>query len=296
MSVSELCQMARSLPGWAATESLRYQMPKGFYRWDVLGGVAALTISQPLNKFPSHSAQIHAHAWRLWVRDDWPLYCLSTSLLRDFQATDVEGIQKIIPADWSPPLPGFLVALPENALASPDGAAIPYLLIHCASPDLPTSMRTEHQRQISCLFVDWKETVWSVGFGLAEGRIETSNQQTGSSPIDSVESRWLDSIKAIALQIVLSLEYLPELVESPASEAAGNARNSLAKTRTNQTRKGRSPRWIGRQYQAVVPPAQTKGHASPQTHWRRGHWRSQPCGTGRQERRVVWVRPTRVNG
>jgi hypothetical protein len=31
-------------------------------------------------------------------------------------------------------------------------------------------------------------------------------------------------------------------------------------------------------------------------HWRRGHWRSQPCGTGRQERRPVAIPCVLVNG
>lgn len=31
-------------------------------------------------------------------------------------------------------------------------------------------------------------------------------------------------------------------------------------------------------------------------HWRRGHWRSQPCGTGRQDRRRVAIPSVLVNG
>jgi hypothetical protein len=31
------------------------------------------------------------------------------------------------------------------------------------------------------------------------------------------------------------------------------------------------------------------------SHWRRGHWRQQAVGTGRNERKLVWIRPTLVN-
>lgn len=56
------------------------------------------------------------------------------------------------------------------------------------------------------------------------------------------------------------------------------------------------PRWIGRNYTRRVlltgPPAGT--HASPRTHWRRGHWRTQPVGPGRQDRRRLWIEPILV--
>ncbi len=36
-------------------------------------------------------------------------------------------------------------------------------------------------------------------------------------------------------------------------------------------------------------------HARPQTHWRKGHWRRQHFGKGRQEIRLVFIRPVLVN-
>ncbi len=34
---------------------------------------------------------------------------------------------------------------------------------------------------------------------------------------------------------------------------------------------------------------------SVSTHWRRGHWRNQPFGTGLKEKKLVWIKPTIVN-
>ena len=34
---------------------------------------------------------------------------------------------------------------------------------------------------------------------------------------------------------------------------------------------------------------------SPRAHWRRGHWRSQPCGSGLVKRSLIWIRPCIVN-
>jgi hypothetical protein len=51
-----------------------------------------------------------------------------------------------------------------------------------------------------------------------------------------------------------------------------------------------SPNLIGWRYQITTgSPAGT--HANPRMHWRRGHIRNQPFGTGRTQRRLVWIEP-----
>lgn len=48
----------------------------------------------------------------------------------------------------------------------------------------------------------------------------------------------------------------------------------------------------------MVPVAQgvdiERLRKSPRTHWRRGHFASQPCGVGRRERKIIFRRPTMV--
>lgn len=39
----------------------------------------------------------------------------------------------------------------------------------------------------------------------------------------------------------------------------------------------------------------TNTHASPITHWRRGHWRNQPCGEKLQDSKIIWIQPTLIN-
>jgi len=39
-----------------------------------------------------------------------------------------------------------------------------------------------------------------------------------------------------------------------------------------------------------------KAHASPSTHWRRGHWRNQAIGKERKENKLIWIEPVLVNG
>lgn len=46
---------------------------------------------------------------------------------------------------------------------------------------------------------------------------------------------------------------------------------------------------------AVAPTSGAAGHAV-RAHWRRGHYRMQPHGPQRQQRRLQWIRPVLVHG
>jgi len=43
-------------------------------------------------------------------------------------------------------------------------------------------------------------------------------------------------------------------------------------------------------------PEHVGTHASPITHWRRGHWRNHAIGKGRSQRKLIWLQPTLVAG
>lgn len=58
-------------------------------------------------------------------------------------------------------------------------------------------------------------------------------------------------------------------------------------------------RWLGPQ----TPNDDRRGESAGQSgsrevrsHWRRGHWRRQPHGVGRTERKLVWIRPAIISG
>ena len=52
-------------------------------------------------------------------------------------------------------------------------------------------------------------------------------------------------------------------------------------------------RWLGQGYKRKGPP-QGGHHASPNTHWRRGHFRHARVGPGRTVIKVVWIEPMLV--
>lgn len=125
MSLSELLKSVETLPTWPLLRSLAYQMPKGYYPWRVLGGIGAVALASARGEH-DHSTRLTVAGCQEWCKAQWPLYCISTSLLRNFEQTDVSDLEKLIPDDWEPPLPGFLLALPENAVRSPAGFPVPY--------------------------------------------------------------------------------------------------------------------------------------------------------------------------
>lgn len=59
-----------------------------------------------------------------------------------------------------------------------------------------------------------------------------------------------------------------------------------------------SPIIIGENYRIKRERVEATGtHASPQTHWRSGHWRQQPIGKrDNPEYKTIWIEPVLVNG
>jgi hypothetical protein len=56
--------------------------------------------------------------------------------------------------------------------------------------------------------------------------------------------------------------------------------------------------WLGKDFRAkgtATPSGSGGSHASPQAHWRRGHWHTVRYGEGRLQRRVDWFQPVYVN-
>ncbi|NBR90836.1 MAG: hypothetical protein EBS68_13160 [Rhodobacteraceae bacterium] len=57
-------------------------------------------------------------------------------------------------------------------------------------------------------------------------------------------------------------------------------------------------RWIGKHFKIRREPSPSRGgtHASPQAHWRRGHWHRVRHGQGKEQSKLLWYQPVFVNG
>ena len=272
---------------------LPYILPKTHPDWQMLSAIAAIMLSCDVQDAPDQGTALHTYMWQVWVENRYPLYCLSNELLRQFEQTEADNLASLIPDDWVPPFPLFLVCLPNNAVLSPAGAWCPYILVLIHHPDLEKMISGEHEKQISIGISDNAEVVWVSGSGYMDGKIIESNNQLGGSKTDQAEHDWLKKVFAIALQSLLTISYMPELIEeTPQSEPS----SVLSKGNRSPAPKKLYPRWIGRSFERKGGKRSRTGtHASPATHWRKGHWRQQVCGEGRQQRRLIRIKPMLIN-
>lgn len=111
---------------------------------------------------------------------------------------------------------------------------------------------------------------------------------------DSPNKELFRDIESIVIQTLLYLQTRPEDV-TPVNPY------SLAPVEPKQSKKGGKKRYtplmIGKQFKPRTETVPLGGtHASPRTHWRRGHWRRVAIGEGRGERKWHWFQPVLVNG
>jgi hypothetical protein len=276
-----------------------FRLPKQYPKWETLSAIAVASTLIPLNQYADQNSRTNQALWKQWKNDHGPLYCLSRELLRLFQATDASNLAGLIPDDWVPPLPVLVIALPDGEMATPDGSGVSYLLVGLEHPTMPF----KHIRfaglpaaRMCTSTTDAADTTWGNTSLLGATGLINDHTQFGRSATNQAEQEWLASISAIALQCVMALSYLPELVSGPELPSKAQAASPIRKS---QADKFLSPRWIGKDF--VRPRSTGVGfthhhdHRSPATHLRRGHWRQQPVGPQRQSRVPTWIRPTIIN-
>jgi hypothetical protein len=110
---------------------------------------------------------------------------------------------------------------------------------------------------------------------------------TVEESIDSDEREILARMTLTIANLFLAMSVRPELVAP-----AGSRERVMDR---GQVRYEWTPNWVGRGYR--IQRADGGGtHNSPRLHWRRGHFRQQPCGPGGKERKTIWLEPTLVGG
>jgi hypothetical protein len=115
------------------------------------------------------------------------------------------------------------------------------------------------------------------------------------SDLSELDSTFVEKMGVILFGTVLAMNARPQLVE----------RGKLVKRvgKAEQAREFWTPNVIGARYKfkREVPrivdgrfehtTRESGTHASPRLHWRRGHYRNQPVGPGRKERKTIWLEP-----
>jgi hypothetical protein len=220
----------------AVRNAMAYRIPKTHTRWETLSALIAWALPPVGDVAPAdEGSKLHIYFWHRWYEGRFPMYCLSTNLLRQFEAADTAGLSHLITPEWTPPTSLFLLLLPQNAVTSPAGNHCPYILVGCCHPRIDSIIKGEFEIQLSIATSDDAEVTWVKGRGIQNGQIIAERKNLGSSAVEQPELIWLDTLFNIALQAILTLSFLPELVEAPQSERAG--KSTILQ-----------PGWIGRDY------------------------------------------------
>lgn len=124
--------------------------------------------------------------------------------------------------------------------------------------------------------------------------VERSNFM--DADLTDLDAGFVEKMGVILFGTFLAMNARPQLVEH------GKLLKRVGKT-VEQAREFWSPNVIGAKYKfRREVPHIVRGkfehstreggtHASPRLHWRRGHYRNQPVGPGRKERKTIWLEP-----
>ncbi len=106
-----------------------------------------------------------------------------------------------------------------------------------------------------------------------------------TAPLNREDHEVLESGISLVLNALLVMLERPQLVVHGAF-------------RGKRSRKGAefwTPNIVGKEYRAAsAHSASSEPGTHPRLHWRRGHWRNQPFGPARHERKYLWIEPTLV--
>lgn len=126
---------------------------------------------------------------------------------------------------------------------------------------------------------------WSAG--IDQTPMPGADETAEYTNLDGSEVEIIDRMRRVVTGLFYAMAARPVLIERTSER--------MKKATKSDPREEWTPNWIGRTYR--IQRADGGGtHASPRLHWRRGHYRQQPCGTGRKENKIIWIEPHMVGG
>lgn len=290
----------------------RYRFPKGYVPWEELGPLIEgeiLAGALEGKKRSPGATRLFGDSVSLWAFKHGPIYALDADLLEAFKLSDI-GDDPSFFLDYHPPVPAFVLLFPQGAIARPEGGYIDWVVVNFWDADDPTSARAERWGLSADL--DWFAdnfaekskfraiASWtgidSEGSSFFSTRAFRRDGSFKPSPYlgEETDREWAYQFREIVLQTLLYLSI------------SGEAEGEIAPQKP--TRGGGfgspkdaplSPRWIGRGYKLREPSGRSSSGGKRTWHvpgfWRRGHWRSVPCGRGRLARKTVYIKPRYVD-
>ena len=236
-------------------KSLPYQIQPTHIHADLMASIVASAMSDPSNT--------ESGLWERWFKDRGPVYCLSEKIAGQFSST--EKLANLIPADWDPAVSSFLLLLPHKFNQDP--------------LNLPSNTHRDNPK-FACVLV----AITTATKHLWVSPVEFTHCSVGriwncyvdyADPDRMVNGNvYLVWVTRLVLQAALAISFLSHFVD----EDESTDRNILY------------PRWIGRNFKNEPPNSLPPDDRPPvSTYWRKGHWRTQPCGSFNRDRKTIWI-------
>lgn len=240
-----------------------------------------------------------------------PVYWLEKSWLKMMLDTD---LPKVID-EINIPFESALLLLPQNLIISPDNLPLDWVYFKYIKKGkywrdiIIEGDRFTPTRSIQYLPTEVDKITWvtSIQGIIYQSTIEVSqgeikrgdfnlfNYPEGFYPEANEalkEKIFTESVGDLIIKMLLFLQIHPEVLETLIGQDSSLSHRPRTKKNTKL-----SPRWIKNPSETTTinKRVPTGSHASPKTHFRRGHLRRVAVGKGRSDRKWVWIKPTIVN-
>lgn len=279
------------------------------YRMQLIGEGAISTVA----------ALVSASVWQQ-ARYHFPLAYVGRDIAEAASETELPGWLDVAAMPW--PLPAISFMLPQGMFISPLGNEASALSVarvdagqvrEFLDEKAKTIQQSFPQRLISSdtriecgtYFVwatlatpagAWK--MWGMDSPLLGTLAHAATLHTkigdyvvGNEDDEDRDNAWLYSkLVNLALNLLMIMNSRPELIEPQRKLKTIKKKSREAPTTLWE------PRWIGRDYRYVrdADRGVVGTHASPRTHWRRGHYRDQAYGPKHTLRKTLWIEPIMV--
>jgi hypothetical protein len=240
-------------------------------------------------------------AWTL-AHNEFPVWWLDKDL---FAAFDQSDVPRAI-GDLKVSVPFGMIMLPRDKIVNPENNPCDWVFFQhlpkgLQLPPLHLGGHTIENAPVECDKFRWAtvlrdgtgyaSTIELVGDEVIHGDFEMVNVGFVDSNYDlSLEQQFQKRIESIVLQTLLYLQVKPDDLTPPAPSAISTKGQGFSSGKSKSERF--SPLIIGQKFQAKTERATGtthSTHATPRTHWRKGHWRRVAIGEGRQGRRWHWL-------
>ena len=300
----KMCQKLALSDQKLIKECLNYKMPKGYLTQKCLINIGFFSVAAIKNlhfygKDLRHAIEPFSQMFFAWFTENQPLYCVTNELAKALIQTEILckfDILKNIKFVFKQ----LLITIPESLILVPGkhNAQVDFLLITFLKPS------EDYLQQVSVSCIDTSGNCWIFNTQIeATGRVIPINEITvGNTPYsDSIKS-FEHQLLSLTFNFLLFMEssnntVLTDVLPSETIQECCEYKGFEKKV---DTLLPKYPRWIGKNYkikseQSVTTESGT--HASPRTHWRRGHWRCIEPGEGKQwkESKRLWIEPVLIN-